>query len=157
MNIFDIIGPIMVGPSSSHTAGAVKIGQMVRALLDAQPKQAEIWLHGSFAETGKDFNGWGNVWKTTDGDNGITFKVTCKNLGILFWRSTSKEFGNYEVWVDGEHVRTLQGEFPGGWGNYAHAQEVFVSDEEAEHTITIKKAEGSTGDDFVVLRLMISH
>lgn len=112
---------------------------------------------GSFAETGKDFNGWGNVWKTTDGDNGITFKVTCKNLGILFWRSTSKEFGNYEVWVDGEHVRTLQGEFPGGWGNYAHAQEVFVSDEDAEHTITIKKAEGSTGDDFVVLRLMISH
>ena len=53
MNIFDIIGPIMVGPSSSHTAGAVKIGQMVRALLDCQPKRAEIWLHGSFAETGK--------------------------------------------------------------------------------------------------------
>lgn len=53
MNIFDIIGPIMVGPSSSHTAGAVRIGQMVRALLGGQPKTAEIWLHGSFAETGK--------------------------------------------------------------------------------------------------------
>lgn len=53
MNIFDIIGPIMVGPSSSHTAGAVRIGQMVRALLDGQPKTAKIWLHGSFAETGK--------------------------------------------------------------------------------------------------------
>lgn len=53
MNIFDIIGPIMVGPSSSHTAGAVRIGQMVRALLDGQPKRAEILLHGSFAETGK--------------------------------------------------------------------------------------------------------
>ena len=53
MNIFDIIGPIMVGPSSSHTAGAVRIGQMVRALLDGQPKRAEIMLHGSFAETGK--------------------------------------------------------------------------------------------------------
>lgn len=53
MNIFDIIGPIMVGPSSSHTAGAVRIGQMVRALLDGQPERAEIWLHGSFAETGK--------------------------------------------------------------------------------------------------------
>ncbi len=53
MNIFDIIGPIMVGPSSSHTAGAVRIGQMVRALLDGQPKRADILLHGSFAETGK--------------------------------------------------------------------------------------------------------
>lgn len=53
MNIFDIIGPIMVGPSSSHTAGAVKIGQIVRALLDGQPKEADITLHGSFAETGK--------------------------------------------------------------------------------------------------------
>lgn len=53
MNIFDIIGPIMVGPSSSHTAGAVRIGQMVRALLDGQPRRADIILHGSFAETGK--------------------------------------------------------------------------------------------------------
>lgn len=53
MNIFDIIGPIMVGPSSSHTAGAVRIGQMVRALLGGKPETADIWLHGSFAETGK--------------------------------------------------------------------------------------------------------
>ncbi len=112
---------------------------------------------GSFAETGKDFSGWGNVWTTTDGDGGITFKVTCRNLGILFWRSTSKDYGTYEVWVDGERQAALLGEFPGGWGNYAHSQEVFVSDEEAEHTITIKKAEGSTGDDFTILRLMISH
>lgn len=53
MNIFDIIGPIMVGPSSSHTAGAVKIGLMVRALLGSTPDKAEIFLHGSFAETGR--------------------------------------------------------------------------------------------------------
>ncbi len=111
---------------------------------------------GSFAETGKDFNGWGNVWQTTDGNGGITFKVTCKNLGFLFWRSTSTSYGNYEVWVDGEHVATLQGEFPGGWGSYAHSQEVFTSDVEAEHTVTIKKADGSAGDDFAILRLMIS-
>ena len=53
MNIFDIIGPIMVGPSSSHTAGAVKIGLMVSALLGSRPESVEISLHGSFAETGK--------------------------------------------------------------------------------------------------------
>lgn len=52
MNLFDILGPIMVGPSSSHTAGAVRIGLMGRRLLGGTPKKAEILLHGSFALTG---------------------------------------------------------------------------------------------------------
>ena len=52
LDIFDILGPIMVGPSSSHTAGAVRIGRMARTLLGAEPVRAEIGLHGSFAETG---------------------------------------------------------------------------------------------------------
>lgn len=53
MNIFDILGPIMVGPSSSHTAGAVKIGLMAEKLLSKTPKKAKIYLHGSFADTGQ--------------------------------------------------------------------------------------------------------
>lgn len=52
MNIFDILGPVMVGPSSSHTAGAVRIGLMTRKLLGSQPVKAHIYLHGSFAATG---------------------------------------------------------------------------------------------------------
>ena len=52
LDIFDILGPVMVGPSSSHTAGAVRIGRMARALLGAPPVQADIGLYGSFAETG---------------------------------------------------------------------------------------------------------
>ncbi len=53
MNIFDIMGPVMVGPSSSHTAGAVRIGRVARHLLGGQPVRAEILLHGSFAATGR--------------------------------------------------------------------------------------------------------
>lgn len=53
MNIFDILGPVMVGPSSSHTAGAVQIGLMTRTLLRSRPIKAEIGLCGSFAATGK--------------------------------------------------------------------------------------------------------
>ena len=53
MNVFDIIGPIMIGPSSSHTAGAVRIGMMARLLLGEEPKMAMISLHGSFAHTHK--------------------------------------------------------------------------------------------------------
>ena len=53
MNIFDIMGPVMVGPSSSHTAGAVRIGLITRKLLGRPPVRAELLLHGSFAATGK--------------------------------------------------------------------------------------------------------
>lgn len=53
LDIFDILGPVMVGPSSSHTAGAVRIGKMARTLLGGEVKRAEISLHGSFAETGR--------------------------------------------------------------------------------------------------------
>ena len=53
MNLFDILGPVMVGPSSSHTAGAVRIGRMARSLLGQEPVKAEILLHGSFASTGE--------------------------------------------------------------------------------------------------------
>lgn len=53
MNLFDILGPVMVGPSSSHTAGAVRMGQLSRSLLGQEPVQADILLHGSFASTGK--------------------------------------------------------------------------------------------------------
>lgn len=52
-SIFDILGPVMVGPSSSHTAGAVRIGLISRQLLGAQPKKATIYLSGSFAATGE--------------------------------------------------------------------------------------------------------
>ena len=52
IDIFDMLGPIMVGPSSSHTAGAVRIGHMARTLLGERPVEAELLLHGSFATTG---------------------------------------------------------------------------------------------------------
>ncbi len=53
ISVFDIIGPIMVGPSSSHTAGAVRLGLVARAILGSQPAEATIELHGSFAQTGQ--------------------------------------------------------------------------------------------------------
>lgn len=52
-SIFDIVGPVMVGPSSSHTAGAVRLGNLARAIFGAQPAIARIQLHGSFAATGE--------------------------------------------------------------------------------------------------------
>ncbi len=51
--VFDIIGPTMVGPSSSHTAGAVRIGLVARDLFNQLPNQVDIYLYGSFMETYK--------------------------------------------------------------------------------------------------------
>ena len=53
MNAFDIIGPVMIGPSSSHTAGAARIGRIARQLLQDEPVAAQIVLYGSFAKTYK--------------------------------------------------------------------------------------------------------
>ncbi|MCB8813981.1 L-serine ammonia-lyase, iron-sulfur-dependent subunit beta [Desulfosporosinus shakirovi] len=52
-NVFDLLGPIMVGPSSSHTAGAARLGGMARKILGDEPVRGTIFLHGSFAKTGK--------------------------------------------------------------------------------------------------------
>ncbi|CAN5800092.1 L-serine ammonia-lyase, iron-sulfur-dependent subunit beta [soil metagenome] len=53
VSLFDILGPVMVGPSSSHTAGACRLGLMARAILGGTPARAHIALHGSFAATGE--------------------------------------------------------------------------------------------------------
>lgn len=50
-SVFDIIGPVMVGPSSSHTAGAARIGLLARSLFGGQPDHVDIYLYGSFKDT----------------------------------------------------------------------------------------------------------
>lgn len=56
-SIFDMIGPVMIGPSSSHTAGVVRIGNIARKLLGKTPEKADIIFYNSFART---FEGHGS-------------------------------------------------------------------------------------------------
>ena len=53
VSLLDIIGPVMVGPSSSHTAGACRLGLLGRGLVSGTPQKALLELHGSFARTGE--------------------------------------------------------------------------------------------------------
>ena len=53
VSLLDIIGPVMVGPSSSHTAGACRLGLLARGLVGGTPQRARVELHGSFARTGE--------------------------------------------------------------------------------------------------------
>jgi L-serine dehydratase len=103
-SLFDIAGPVMVGPSSSHTAGAVKIGQFARAIFDATPKKVMFYLHGSFGEVYKghatDRALLAGVMKMPPNDarvkdafevaakDGIEFGFEPKNLGSGFHPNT---------------------------------------------------------------------
>lgn len=89
MDIFDIVGPIMIGPSSSHTAGASRIGQIAYRLLNEQPKRAEIIFHGSFAHTyrghGTDRAVVAGVLGMTQDDERIRDAFTiAKNTGLRY-------------------------------------------------------------------------
>lgn len=53
ISLFDVIGPAMVGPSSSHTAGAIRIGNIAREILGEKPQKVHFTLYNSFAKTGK--------------------------------------------------------------------------------------------------------
>ena len=62
MRLFDVLGPVMIGPSSSHTAGAARIGRTARQLLGEAPVRADIGLYGSFATTGRATAPTGPLW-----------------------------------------------------------------------------------------------
>lgn len=125
MNIFDIIGPVMVGPSSSHTAGACKIGYVSRKLLGEDVDSAEILLYGSFLATGK---GHGTQYALVAGLLGMreddpripeSFKIAeQKGVKITFGKADLKKYHPNSVQLNlvGKKGRTLSviGESTGG-------------------------------------------
>lgn len=110
---------------------------------------------GDFAEKqvcGEFPDGW-----SCDGEGGIVFTASFSRLGILYYATTDGMSGQFEVLVDGEHVRTINADFSGGWGNAVMAAEVFASGETAEHTVEIRREADSTGSIFHLLGLMTSQ
>lgn len=105
MNLFDIIGPVMVGPSSSHTAGAVKIGYVTRKLLGEPIASAKILLHGSFAATGK---GHGTHFAIVAGLLGMLPDDVHipKSLDIAKESNMNIEFGKIEL--EDRHPNSVQ-------------------------------------------------
>ncbi len=105
-SVFDIAGPIMVGPSSSHTAGACKIGQIARALFHGTPDKVTFVLHGSFATVYKghatDRALVGGILKFKTADpriknsfelarrSGIKFEIRTADLGEQYHPNTVK-------------------------------------------------------------------
>lgn len=103
---FDILGPVMVGPSSSHTAGAVRLGRLARSIAGGLPQRVEIFLHGSFAQTyrghGTDLALIGGLLNFNTDDTRIrnSFAIA-KELGLDF-KFTPTDLG------DGFHPNTVK-------------------------------------------------
>ena len=95
-------------------------------------------------------------WECTEGEGGLEIRAEFMNLGVLYFATIDGRSGQYDIYVDGEYAGTINAVFSGGWGNAIKANQVYTSDEPAEHTVTIKKSPHSTGDLFDHLGLLDS-
>ncbi|MFA1818610.1 L-serine ammonia-lyase, iron-sulfur-dependent subunit beta [Virgibacillus oceani] len=106
-SVFDIIGPVMIGPSSSHTAGAARIGKAARNLLGVEPTWAKIYLYESFAKTykghGTDFALAGGLMNFETDDPRMS-----KALEIAEEKNISIEFIEDSAAVDHPNTARLQ-------------------------------------------------
>lgn len=113
MNILDIIGPVMVGPSSSHTAGAARIGQITRKLLGENVKQAAIYLHGSFLATGR---GHGTDRAIVAGLLGLSVDDGRIPQSFELAREAGMKFELQGISLQGAHPNTVKLEVTGEGG-----------------------------------------
>jgi len=105
MNIFDIVGPVMIGPSSSHTAGAVRIGRVARELFGEKPKYIHFTLHGSFAKTGK---GHGTYSALLGGVLGFEIDDERIKESSIFAKQSGVEFSFEDADLGLVHPNTVQ-------------------------------------------------
>ena len=136
---------------------------------DAEPLTKDIYKDAHMlnseditADTAENFtlesinNNFPNNW-VTEGNGTLVFKdIEFRNFGVMFQKKTDGSFGKYDVYIDGEKKAQFDGDFTGGWGNYAETQECMRSDETAKHTVEIKPAEGSEDKGAAILALMIA-
>ncbi|MDR1143246.1 MAG: L-serine ammonia-lyase, iron-sulfur-dependent subunit beta [Spirochaetaceae bacterium] len=105
MNVFDIIGPVMIGPSSSHTAGAVRIARTAARILGEEPRRAEIGLAGSYAQT---FRGHGTDRALVAGLLGMRSDDERIRNSFEIARERGLEFGFTEVRIPRSHPNTAR-------------------------------------------------
>lgn len=105
MNVFDIIGPIMIGPSSSHTAGAVRLGYVARKVLGEAPVEAEIQLSGSFAQT---YRGHGTDKALIAGILGMKSDDERIRTSLELAKEQGLKFSFHEMSIPGAHPNTAR-------------------------------------------------
>ena len=117
MNVFDIIGPIMIGPSSSHTAGAVRLGYISHKVLGERAVKAEIELCGSFAQT---YKGHGTDKALVAGILGMKSDDERIRNSLAIAKEEGLEYNFSTVSIPGAHPNTARITLMGE--NGAHAE-----------------------------------
>lgn len=110
MKILDIIGPVMIGPSSSHTAGAARLGKMARLILGEAVQNARIKLHGSFRDT---YRGHGTDRALIAGLLGYEADDDRVRDSFQYARETGMEFSFSPVMLRNVHPNTVVFELTG--------------------------------------------
>ena len=111
MDLMDVIGPVMIGPSSSHTAGAVRLGRMIRLCWGEEIKKADIYMRGSFAGTGE---GHGTDKALLAGLLGFTPDDPAVRDGIKIAHKRGLDFTFYAEDVEGAHPNSARVVITGG-------------------------------------------
>ena len=104
MDLFDIIGPIMIGPSSSHTAGAARIGRITRMLLGSEPKEVQIGLWGSFQKT---YQGHGTDKALIGGLMGMDVDDLRLRDSLSLAKAEGVHYSFYPATLRGAHPNTV--------------------------------------------------
>ncbi len=97
-------------------------------------------------------------WYALEEGSYISFEVEARGIGILYQRTEEGTFGQYDIYIDGVCVRTLDGNFVRSDGTETEAEALYASPdgERAEHVITIVKNPASVNVDFVIIGLLLS-
>lgn len=96
-------------------------------------------------------------WYTDNGEEPLVFEVEASHIGLTYQRTTDGTYGQFDVYVDGVLVRTLDGNFENGWGSAVESVEVYAADETAPHTLEIRRNPDSTGDIFTLIAVLLSE
>lgn len=112
---------------------------------------------GSFTERQENwYFPYEDYWYTTEGEEPIVFEIEAANIGLLYQRDVDDAFGQYDIYIDGERVRTLNGNFVNGWGNSMEAEELYTSGQPALHRVEVRKNPDSAGGKFTVIGWLVS-
>lgn len=95
-------------------------------------------------------------WATTTGGT-ISFEITSCEAGIVFYQTIDGQSGQYDVYVDGECVTTIDADYNGGWGSCCDYTECYKNDISETHLIELKPSQDSTGDYFAICGICVGY
>ncbi|MDE6530267.1 MAG: SGNH/GDSL hydrolase family protein [Lachnospiraceae bacterium] len=95
-------------------------------------------------------------WATTTGGT-ISFEITSCEAGIVFYQTTDGMSGQYDVYVDGVCVTTIDADYSGGWGSCCDYVECYKNDNSESHLIELKPSDDSTGDYFAICGICVGY